>query len=207
MRVFLSSFIIVFFIHCTYETNSRDPIVGEKLIEEDNFLNRTNDTVLHLKSNHNKDSFLSCFPPIDSVDSFQKAVGCENRCFYKLINDSQDLMIHYNAKITIDSCTYFDNLTQEIYAELQIFKKGQANLTNQCTDVMIVNVPKPIKRIQANSGELAIAESDIDDYYGNKLPRTTILVKQLNFYESTYMSNIIVTNELFWKVRNFGTSG
>ncbi|MGB1040095.1 MAG: hypothetical protein ACPGVD_04420 [Flavobacteriales bacterium] len=203
MRFLVAILIFTFAIQCRVETSVSDIFIGEEQLTSSNHIEKIEGEEV---DNSYQKSFLRCFASIDS-NQVQNVVGCQNRCFYKVLNDDKVLMIHYKTKLKLNHCKHYDTLTKEVYAELQIFKKGEANLTNYCTDIRIVNTPEPLKKIVATSGQLIIAESNIDNYYGNKLPRTTILIKQLIFFDSTFMRNVKIENELFWKVRNFGTPG
>jgi hypothetical protein len=151
--------------------------------------------------------FNKCFSELDSI-SFESTIGCSGG-YYKVINDQYVLRISSDLNIEYDHCdiVQIDSSEQNFKAELLIFEKGKASLTNICTDVIIVNAPKPIKNLKKCYGQMTIGKSDPTDYYGNEMPKMTISIDNLTFTDPQTGEEIKIENELFWKVLNTGTPG
>ncbi|MBK7569223.1 MAG: hypothetical protein IPI31_15485 [Bacteroidetes bacterium] len=165
---------------------------------------RDNSTELPDKS---KNSFETCFGNIDTSKA-GKTKGCSGGT-YKLINDKYVIRIFPDFNIQFDSCyiVTINSSNAERLTELLIFENNNANLTNICTDIIIVNNPKPTRQLYAQSGQLIIGFSDPIDLYGSPTCHTTILIKRLVFIDRQTGDKIVIENELLWKVLDTGTPG
>lgn len=151
--------------------------------------------------------FDKCFtkPKSNAVDS---VIGCSGG-YYKVISDEYVLRITSDLNVEYDDCTLIniDSADHTFIAQLLIFEKGKASLTNICTDLNNVNAAIPIKTLNKCYGQLVIGKSDPTDYYGNEMPKLTIQVDNITFMDAETKKTISVENELFWKVLNRGTPG
>lgn len=143
----------------------------------------------------------------------QTVIGC-NGGYYKVIND--EYIIRINSDINVQYGEYLeiiiDSSNSGMIAELLIFEKGEASLMNICTDMIISELngkkpSEPINRIQKCYGNIFIGKTDPTDYYGNKMPKMTIRIEELNFIDDKSREIITIKDELLWKVLNTGTQG
>jgi hypothetical protein len=154
-----------------------------------------------------ENNFNNCFVEPDS-SYIQESIGCSGG-YYKLINDQYVLRISSELNVEYGDCDIvsIDSSEQSLLAELLIFEKGKASLTNICTDVILVNAPEPINTLKHGYGQIAIGKTDPTDYYGNEMPKMTIRVDHLTFIDPHTGEEIKIKNELLWKVLNTGTPG
>ena len=151
-------------------------------------------------------AFTGCFAGMDT-----SGVGNQLNCaagIYKLIHDKYVLHLSLDLPVQLDKCYDFsiDSLNGRKQAELWIFEKGKAGLTNICTDV-VVNAPEPLRVLYAHSGKIRVVFSDPEKYYGNPVHRTTVWVKKLVFTDPRTGEKITLENEVFWKVLYTGIPG
>jgi hypothetical protein len=158
-------------------------------------------------SNETKRTFAYCFSNIDSTKNGE-TVGCADN-YYKLINNKYVVCISPKAPIKIGACDVlrFDTTSLQFNAKLLIFDNRDAHLSNICTDLDLVNLPRPSRIVDLKFGELQIGYSDVQELYGNYTYCTTIIVKTLEFLDSTTSEQIILKDQLLWKVLNQGNSG
>ena len=149
--------------------------------------------------------FSNCFGTSDSTNE-QVTAGCSS-VFYKLIDSKTILRIHVNLIVDYDECMEIQLGELDSYAHLLIFENEQFELTNICTDVIIVNADKPIKTLKATAGKLRIGKSDPTDYYGNQMPKISIFVEQLDFRHANSNEVTNIQDELLWKVLDTGEQG
>ncbi len=160
----------------------------------------TNDT--NLTSN-----FQEYFQNLDTLDSYY-AAGCISG-FYKMLNDQYVIRIVPNLNFEYDDFKKYqiDSNSIDITIELIEFKKGEANLTNVCTDIHFLNVAEPVKKYVNCTGMVVVGKSDPTDFYGSLLPKISIHLDTLTFYDSLGTEKLIISNELLWKVQHQGTPG
>ncbi|MFT5165385.1 MAG: hypothetical protein ACI8P3_000610 [Saprospiraceae bacterium] len=166
--------------------------------------NKNIDSVVELKTNS---SFDQCFSAPDPTFK-QTAIGCSG-AFYKVINDQFVLRISPDLNMNYDECTELKIgiSDQKFIAQLLIFEKGKASLSNICTDVINENAAKPIITFDKCIGSLTIGKSDPTDYHGNERPKVTIRIDELIFINLDSNEEIAIRNQLIWKVLNIGTPG
>jgi hypothetical protein len=154
-----------------------------------------------------KNTFSTCFADIDTSRA-GRALGCSGWT-YKLINDKYVIRIFPNVAVQYDSCytLTIDSSNAGRLTELLIFDNKDANLSNICTDLINVNIPRPKRKLHAQSGQLIVGFSDPTELYGNQTHHTTILIKKLVFIDSITGDKIELENELLWKVLDTGTPG
>jgi hypothetical protein len=150
-------------------------------------------------------AFDSCFE-INDITNEQITIGCSTG-FYKLINPNTILRIFVNPTIGYNECMEIELGEFDSFAQLLIFSKEQKQLMNICTDVIIVNADKPIQILKATSGKLRFEKSDPTDYYGNQMPKVSIFVEELKFHQPKSKKEILIKDELFWKVLDTGIQG
>ncbi len=151
--------------------------------------------------------FTDCFQQVDTAQEMSTD-GC-SAGYFKVISDQYVVRIAPTFTIQKDTCLEFtlSDTTQKIEIELWIFERNEANLTNICSDIFIVGMPEHQKALPASAGNIILGGSDIVDYYGNKMPLVSILVKELVFVDPETDERIEVQNELLWKIMNRGTPG
>jgi hypothetical protein len=152
-------------------------------------------------------SFNNCFPAPDT-NFVQTAIGCGGGS-YKLINDEHVLRIYADQVMDYGDCMFLtnDSLAQNFNATLVVFNKGEASLANICTDVVSMDAPSPIETLNDCQGSITIGQSDPTEYYGNEMPKMSIMVHYLVFENPRTGEKIEIENELFWKVLNTGSPG
>lgn len=150
--------------------------------------------------------FASCFANIDTLNVGESR-ACSGETF-KLINDRYVIYLSLDFPIQFESCytISIDTANGKKMADLWVFDNKDANLTNICTDILMMNVAKPSRSLSAQRGELIVAYSDATDY-GNERPHITVLIKKLVFIDGKTGNTIEIENELIWKVPDVGTPG
>ncbi|MBL1280644.1 MAG: hypothetical protein COA33_010240 [Fluviicola sp.] len=145
-----------------------------------------------------------------SLDTIQKnySVGCASG-FYKILDERFVIRISPSLDFEYDNIKKLKVGTNsfEVSLELLEFEEGKASLFNICTDMHIGNVAKPINKYTNCIGTLVIGKSDPTDYYGNIMPRVSIYLDKVIFYDSLGNEKINIENELLWKVLDRGTPG
>lgn len=136
------------------------------------------------------------------------SIGCVGS-FYKQLSDSTVLVIRLKDNHIVDTASTLriDSLGLDATAALWLFEKDSAHMSNICTDVIIVNLPKPLAMVPAVEGSLALMHHPRFDYYGNLQPVTSILVKHLTFADPRHKQPIVVKGELLWRVLDRGMAG
>ena len=154
-----------------------------------------------------KSTFATCFANLDTSKAGE-SIACSGKTF-KLINERYVIQIFPDLPIQFDSCytIIIDSLNGRRLTGLFVFNNKDANLTNICRDVLIINGPAPTKELYAQSGQIIIGFSDPTELYGNQTYHTTILIKGLVFIDSSTGYKIELENELLWKVLDLGTPG
>lgn len=147
-------------------------------------------------------NFKQCFLSVDTAKVTQ-ARGCYNS-YYKIINKQYVLKITVLKIPPLGQCLELksSNQTPLFKATISVYQPGKANLNNVCSDVIIVNNPKPITKRNTSTGDIIVGVSNPTNYYGPTFNKVTILVKHLVFYDKKTGETIEIKNELFWKVLN-----
>jgi len=148
-------------------------------------------------------SFEECFPTPDA--NFEQTVtGCAQG-FSKVISDQFVLRISPDLDLAYGECIEW-KLESGSHPEIEllIFKKGESSLMNICTGIIMAQAPKPIKRLNQSLGMITIGKSDPTDYDGQELPKITIRVDELIFFDSDTYEEMVIRDELFWKVLDKG---
>jgi len=117
------------------------------------------------------------------------------------------LLISYNAPFQYDTCTHIviDTTGAGIFAQLIIFKDGEANLFDYCNDYG--NGIIPIKALTKATGDFYIKFSAPTQFRGTANPTASIFIRQLVFTDTSINRSIEIKNELFWKVYQLGPAG
>ena len=147
-----------------------------------------------------------CFNENDTTNAGQ-SIGC-NGSNFKLINNQYVIGFHFYAPLQFDSClvvTIDSSIAQLI--ELSIYDQKNANLNNICTDVIIVNNPKPSRILHPMRGRFTIAYNKAINQFGEKALQTTILIQHIEFRDTKTDDKITIENELLWKVIDLGIAG
>lgn len=151
---------------------------------------------------------LACFQGVDTTQE-DNSIGCVAG-FYKLIDSNLVIKFTANlAKFPYDKCQNIDidSSNGSNYVELFIYKDGEANLSNICTDLIMMGNKQPLRSISPIKGQIIVGVSDPTDYYGNIKPRVTILIKELLFFDSKTKKEVVLKDILLWKVLDMGMPG
>ena len=160
---------------------------------------------LPLFSNAQTIKFSEVINNIDTNQS-QNARGCQKN-YVKLIDSTFVLNINYSFDLNYNFCQKqsIDSTTKNVNVYLEIFPNGKSNISNHCSCMHIVNLEPAIAKVKAFSGEITICKTDPTDYYGNTLPKITIVAKDLKFkYKG---KEITIKKEVLWKLQDLGTPG
>ena len=154
-----------------------------------------------------KNDFANCFANVDTTKLGQ-TIGCEGG-IYKLLNRKSVLCINFDLPVQFDSCysVIIDGSNGKHLTSLIAFDNNNANLSNICSDIEIVNNPEPTRFLYAQSGNFILAYSNPTKLHGNPTYSVTILIKKLVFFDYKTGEKIIIENELLWKVLNAGIGG
>ena len=161
--------------------------------------------ILPLFSNAQTLKFSEVVNNIDTNQS-QFAVGCQKK-YVKLLDSALVLNISYNLDLNYNYCQKqdLDSITKNVSVYLEIFSNGSSNISNHCSCMHIVNLEPAIAKVKAISGEITICKTNPTDYYGNTLPKITIVAKDIIFkYEG---KEIKIKKEVLWKLQDLGTPG
>jgi hypothetical protein len=148
-----------------------------------------------------------CFEGVDSTRKGE-SVGC-SAGFWKLIDSNLVVRINPNVKqMSYNKCLTIniDSTNSKGMTELSVFKKGEANLTNICSDILFPQ-KEPVRTFSAISGQIIVELTEPTDYYGNIQPKVSILIKELIFIDPKTKKRIELKNELLWKVLDVGQPG
>lgn len=151
--------------------------------------------------------FHEYFDELDT-SSTDNTIGCISG-FFKKLDAKYVIRIGPNLDLEYNNIEKFDieGYAKDVELELFEFKKGKANLTNICTDIHVVDTPEAIQKYSNCKGTVVIGKSDPTNYYGNEMPRVSIHLKNLIFYDSLGNEVLKIEDELLWKVLHLGTPG
>jgi hypothetical protein len=148
-----------------------------------------------------------CFKNIDTTQQSIN-VGCISG-FWQIIDSNLVIKIApnisqmpYNKCFTID----IDSTNTEALTELFIFKEGEANLANICSDIIFTK-KEPLRSFHAVSGQIIVELTEPTDYYGNIKPKVSIFINELIFINPKTKKKIELRHVLLWKILDFGTPG
>jgi hypothetical protein len=161
-------------------------------------------TVANLVTTNNIFHF-NCFNSVDTTQQiFARACG---NYFYKIIAKKYVLLLKINTPVQYDSCVRIsiDTIKSTGVAELIIYKDGEANLFPYCNDVG--NTISPIKNLARAFGEIYVKFYKTTEYRGTNYPTASIFVHRLTFIDSDLNSTILISNQLYWKVFQYGEAG
>ncbi len=152
-------------------------------------------------------SFHEYFDELDTTRT-DNTIGCVSG-FFKKLDANYVIRIVPNLDLVYNSIEKYEikGFTNDLVLELFEYKEGKANLTNICTDILVVNNPEPIQKYSNCKGTVVIGKSNPTQYYGNEMPRVSIHLKNLIFYDSLGNEVLKIKDELLWKVLHLGTPG
>lgn len=142
-----------------------------------------------------------CFESVDTTE-FQETKGCSGY-YYKKIKNKFVLEIHYDSTIQFDSCThlYIDTINSKKLTQLFTYKDNDASLFVFCNDYGDNHVP-------ITSSNKAFGDFYIRFYKSkNYGPTVSIWINKLVFIDPKSGQETTISNELLWKIADFGFSG
>jgi hypothetical protein len=147
-----------------------------------------------------------CFSDIDT-----SASGDSDYCadgLYKLVSDKYVISISSEFLNKFDRCAsiIIDDAVRP-HITVLVFDNNDADLTNFCSDVIIVNHHQPTRKVMVKDGQLSIGFYNTENRYGNMERRITVLIKDLLFIDPQSQQQIRLINELVWKAPDTGTPG
>ena len=148
-----------------------------------------------------------CFAGVDTMKT-AKTDGCSGS-IYKIIDSNLVIRINPFLKFKqYDTCFTInvDTAYGKIFTELFVYKKGEVNLDNICTDLMVKS-KEPLRSFPATKGQILVLFSDPTNYFGNVRPHVSILIKELIFIDPKTNKQIVIENELIWKVFDINSAG
>ncbi len=143
----------------------------------------------------------TCFGQID-FSMNRPAIGCAAG-YYVLA--SSEYVLHIGSAIHDIfnqgnfSCTQLQVKGNEISCQLWLFEKEKAHLGNICTDVILVDQPKPIQKLNAVNGTLKVIFTPKDR-------NAFIKIDKLIFEDSNHQP-LRLEDIILWDVKNIGISG
>ena len=143
----------------------------------------------------------NCFTSIDTTAT-QIVKGCSGY-YYKQIQGTFVLEIHYDSTIQFDSCfhIYVDTISSAKWVQLFTYKKGDASIFVYCNDYGDHHFP-------VGSSSKAFGDFYCKFYKSENLePTVSIWINKLTFIDTITNHTTLISNELFWKVKDFGPSG
>ncbi len=150
-------------------------------------------------------AFLSKIDSSKMIPSF----GCISG-FYGEISDEYTVefshsLTKYNAEYCLDTI-HFDNENKDLCL-ISVFKKGEANLHNICTDIILIgDVPKPMIKVEPESGKIICLYKryeEIEDYLEENI--LYIYIDHLTF---KFNGKIVeIKDKWMWQMKDLGTSG
>ncbi|MDJ1500016.1 hypothetical protein [Xanthocytophaga agilis] len=161
--------------------------------------------------------YTNCLAGVDTTKG-DEAIGCVGN-YYKLIDqqyvlkiDIADFLRKNSLSEYQDSCFQIRISTDKVlsagvFAELQVFNKGESNLSSICTDIIITNTPKPQRILTDVSGSIIIQYNGEQDYYGSKRSVFTFFVERLSFKDKVAQKEVVIKDQLLWKVIDLGMAG
>jgi hypothetical protein len=138
--------------------------------------------------------------------SFEQTVtGC-SQGFFKVISDQFVLGISPDFELQKGECRERQIEVDDApgIAELRIFKKGEASLMNICTGAFNTQAPEPLKRLSKCLGKLTIERHATDTPNDPESSIMSIHIEQLIFVDLDTYEEIVIRDELFWKVVDRG---
>jgi hypothetical protein len=148
-----------------------------------------------------KQTSFHCFESIDTTQQ-QETKGCSGY-YYKKIKNKFVLEIHYDSTIQFDSCIhlYIDTTNSNKWTQLFIYKDGDASLFVYCNDYGDGHYP-------ISSSNKAFGDIYIRFYKSNNIePTVSIWINRLTFIDTINKQQTTLSNELLWRVSDFGPSG
>ena len=158
-----------------------------------------------------QNAFYQCFSQVDTTAE-QHVVGCSSG-FFKRLDDQYVMRIvprlnydYYECKeVLIDTAS-------EWTAELWIFEKGKASLTNRCSDLILMDedgkrMGEPLKKLNQYQGKLFAGKTGPSLFFRSEMPELTIHIFELVFIDPETKEKITIRDELLWKVPYAGTPG
>jgi hypothetical protein len=154
-----------------------------------------------------KSEFEKYFLNKDTVQQ-NYTIGC-SAGFYQLLNTKYVLRIYTDLDFENNTLKTFQVSPHslDITLELFEFEEGQANLTNICTDIHLVNAVKPIRTYSDCSGTVVVGISNPATHPMYAMPIVSMHLDGLTFYDSLGVEKLRIENEMIWKVQHQGTPG
>ena len=153
-------------------------------------------------------SFEQCFSQVDTTSGVAAVMGSGG--FYKQLNDQYIIRIKSNLHMKSGECEEISIQPTDtsVVAELLIFEKGKASQINIYTDIISADKKEekenePIKRLNIFHGKIRLGETDAPFFFRSPMPETTIHILELTFVDSETKEQIVIKDELLWKVSNW----
>ena len=111
----------------------------------------------------------------------------------------------YNYQENIQEYTFDQN---GLSCELLVFEQDSSHLANICTDIIIVNYPKPKRTIKSIGGYIKVYNGNPRELWGEIVNNTYIEIIKIEFIDSLENNQkIIVKDKIFWEVPYLGVPG
>ena len=146
------------------------------------------------------------FGKIDST-KILNSIGCVQG-YYDYISSEYVVRIPYSIYSNIESRKEYSLGKKGNECELLVFEKDNSNLSNICTDIILINSPKPKRVLRSVQGKMRVFIGNEEGLWGNFVNNTYIHIERVVFVDT--LSNnkrIMIENKYLWKVLNKGIPG
>ena len=152
------------------------------------------------------EKLLAVFGGVDS-SRVLKSIGCVQG-FFGYINSEYLIKIPSSIYTESESYKEYDLAENSLYCELLIFPPDSAHLANICTDIIIMNYPKPERTIKSSDGKVKVLMIEQTNLSGRQINKAFIEIEHIEFLDTLNNNRKIdIKNKLLWEVLYLGTPG
>jgi hypothetical protein len=136
----------------------------------------------------------------------RQTVGCFNR-FYKQIDNKYLVEINFAKELDTTDKYEITLDSKAVQVELWVFKVGDASMDNLCTDAVIIDTARPIKKLKIKSGTIEFLNTyDNNRYLTDNDMRYSFILSNATFTDDNG-DDIKIGRQLFWDIQNYSELG
>lgn len=153
-----------------------------------------------------EENLYNIFGKVDSTNILN-SIGCTHGYFGHL---SSEFVIRIPSSIYSrqEHKKEYNLLNGGLQCELLIFEKDSSHLANLCSDIAVVNFPKPKRRLNAVQGKIKVFFGNTEELWGRQVNNAYIKIENLEFIDTiNHHRKIEIKEKFLWQVLNLGTPG
>ncbi len=146
------------------------------------------------------------FGAIDS-SKIITSIGCDQG-FFGYISSQYILKIPSGIYYSYENTQEYKNSVLGLPCELYVYENDSSHLANICTDLIIMNLPKPVRKLESINNDIKVYKGNPIELWGSIVNRIYIKIEKIEFRDTLNNNHKIEIKDLYlWEVPFLGTPG